>query len=132
MPRELIIPATVMSLAFVFYTTGVWAERTARDLKAWHVAAFWAGIACDSAATHMMLRMLLQRGAVSDWPHTLTGGSALALMAIHAAWATWILLRGSAAARQGFHRYSIAVWAVWLVPYVGGMVAGIMRGAGAS
>ncbi len=130
MPRELIVPAIVMSLAFVFYTTGVWAERAARDLKTWHVTAFWLGIACDTAATEMMLRMLVAQGGVNDWIHTVTGASALGLMAVHAVWATWTLVRGSDAVRKGFHRYSIAVWAVWLVPYLGGMVAGIMRGAG--
>ncbi len=40
MPRELILPATVMSLAFVFYTTGVWSERIQRDLRGWHVVLF--------------------------------------------------------------------------------------------
>lgn len=130
MPRELIVPALIMSLAFVCYTTGVWAERMARDLRSWHVVAFWLGIAADSTATHMMLRMLIANGGVSDWVHTLTGASALGLMAIHAVWATWTLLRGSEPARRGFHRYSIAVWAIWLVPYFGGMVAGIARDQG--
>jgi uncharacterized repeat protein (TIGR03987 family) len=127
MPRELIIPATVMSLAFVFYTTGVFAERRARDLRGWHVVLFWLGIVCDSTATEMMLRLMLAGGAsVHDWPHILTGALALALMLGHAIWATWTLVRGSEAA---LHRYSIIVWAVWLVPYLGGMIAGMMRGA---
>ncbi len=128
MPKELIIPATIMSLAFVFYTTGVWAERFARNLRPWHVVLFWVGIVCDTTATEMMFRMLIANGMVRDWAHTLTGAAALSLMLIHAIWATWTLLRGSEAAKRGFHRYSVAVWAVWLVPYLGGMIAGIMRG----
>jgi len=130
MPRELIVPAIVMSLAFVFYTAGVWAERAARDLRSWHVALFWVGIACDTTATEMMFRLLREQGGVRDWSHTLTGAAALGLMAAHAVWATWTLLRGSESARRGFHRFSVAVWALWLVPYLGGMVAGIARGAG--
>ncbi|MDZ4169274.1 MAG: HsmA family protein [Coriobacteriia bacterium] len=130
MPRELIVPAIIMSLAFVFYTTGVWAERAARDLKTWHVVMFWLGIVCDSVATEMMFRMLVANGGVSDWSHTLTGAAALGLMAVHAIWATWTRWRGSESARRGFHRYSVAVWAVWLIPYLGGMIAGIMRGSG--
>lgn len=129
MPPELIIPATLMTLAFVFYTTGVWAERAARDLRVWHVAAFWVGLTCDTVATEMMFRMLIASGGVSDWVHTLTGAAALSLMAGHATWATWTLVRGSEAARRGFHRFSLIVWVVWLVPYLGGMVAGIARGA---
>lgn len=130
MPPELILPATVMTLAFVFYSAGVWAERFAQDLKPWHLVAFWLGLGCDSAATDMMFRMLVAAGGVSDWAHTLTGGTALLLMAVHALWASWTLWRGSETTRRGFHRYSVVVWVVWLIPYLGGMVAGILRGTG--
>ena len=116
-----------MSLAFVFYTTGVWAERVQRDLRAWHVALFWVGLACDGYATTLM-RALTAAGENAGLVHTVTGVAAFGLMAIHAAWASWVLLRGSAEARRGFHRYSIVVWTVWLVPYFGGMIAGIARG----
>jgi len=33
MPQMLILPAIIMSLAFVLYTAGVWSERLQRDLK---------------------------------------------------------------------------------------------------
>jgi uncharacterized repeat protein (TIGR03987 family) len=127
MPPELLLPATIMSLAFVFYTTGVWSERLQRDLRAWHVALFWLGLACDGYATSLMER-LTAIGERAGVVHTVTGVAAFALMAAHAAWATWVLLRGSREGREGFHRYSIVVWAVWLVPYFGGMAAGIARG----
>lgn len=127
MPRELVVPATFMTLAFVFYTAGVFAERIARDLLPWHLGLFWAGLACDTAGTEMM-RRLTAAGETPSLLHSLTGGAALALMAGHAVWATWTVTRGSEDARRGFHRYSVAVWAVWLVPYLGGMVAGITRG----
>lgn len=130
MPRELIVPAIVMSLAFVFYTAGVWTERRAGRLRREHVVLFWLGIACDSAATEMMFRMIVEQGAVRDWSHTLTGGAALLLMAAHAVWATVTLTRGSDTAKRRFHRYSVIVWAIWLVPYLGGMLAGMMRGFG--
>ena len=127
MPRELIFPATVMSLAFVFYTTGVWTERLQRDLRIWHVALFWIGLACDGYATSLM-RQLTAAGENAGVLHTVTGVSAFGLMALHALWATWVLVRGSREARSGFHRFSILVWGVWLVPYFGGMIAGIARG----
>jgi uncharacterized repeat protein (TIGR03987 family) len=128
MPRELILPATIMSLAFVFYTAGVWSERIQRDLRAWHVVLFWMGLTCDGYATSLMERLVAvgeRAGAV----HAVTGGAAFGLMAVHAVWATWVLFRGSRQAREGFHRYSIVVWVVWLVPYFGGMAAGMARGA---
>lgn len=129
MPRELILPAIIMSLAFVFYTAGVWSERIQRDLRVWHVVLFWTGLACDGLATSLMER-LVAAGERAGAVHAVTGAAAFGLMALHAAWATWVLLRGSRQAREGFHRYSIVVWVVWLVPYFGGMAAGIARGAG--
>lgn len=130
MPKQLILPAIVMSLAFVFYTTGVWSERIQRDLRGWHVALFWLGLASDSYATSLM-RQLVASGERAGFVHTITGIAAIGLMAVHAAWATWVLFRGNREARTGFHRYSIVVWAIWLVPYFGGMIAGIARGANA-
>jgi hypothetical protein len=26
-----------------------------------------------------------------------------------------------------FHRYSLVVWLIWLIPYFGGMIAGMTR-----
>jgi len=130
MPRELIVPAIAMSLAFAFYTTGVWAERAARDLRPWHVLAFWAGWACDAWGTWLM-EELRRAGQESGLIHGVTGASAFALMGLHALWAAWVLARGTEDARRGFHRYSIAVWVLWLIPYLGGMVAGVMKGTGA-
>jgi uncharacterized repeat protein (TIGR03987 family) len=128
MPQQLILPATIMSLAFVFYTTGVWWERLERRLRGRHVALFWLGIVCDGTATYLM-RQLVIAGEDPGFIHSVTGLAAFLLMLLHALWATWVLAKGSAEARAGFHRYSVAVWAMRLVPYVGGMVAGMMRGA---
>jgi len=58
MPRELILPAMLMTLAFLFYTTGVFAERAVRDLRGWHVIVFWLGLACDSLGTEMMTQLI--------------------------------------------------------------------------
>jgi len=128
MPSELIVPTTLMTLAFVFYSTGVWGERMARYLRGWHVAAFWLGLACDALGTELMRQMRIA-GEDPGMIHSVTGLSAFLLMAAHALWASWVLARGSEEARSGFHRYSIVVWTVWLIPYMGGMIAGMMRGA---
>lgn len=127
MPSELILPAALMTLAFVFYTAGVFAERAVRDLRGWHVVVFWLGLTCDSLGTQMMTG-LIEIGARPTLMHTLTGGAALLLMAGHTLWATWVLVRGSEQMRTNFHRYSIAVWAIWLIPYFGGMIAGMTNG----
>jgi uncharacterized repeat protein (TIGR03987 family) len=64
-----------------------------------------------------------------DWSslHTITGQIALWLMFAHAVWATRVVRRGTEEAKRRFHRFSLMVWTIWLVPYFGGMILG-MRG----
>jgi len=126
MSALLIASFTLITLALVFYSLGVWSERIARYLKRWHVAAFWTGFLFDVSGTWAMHRLAEGRFDLRD-PHTLTGQIALWLMLFHAIWATWVAWKGSAEARTGFHRYSLFVWGVWLIPYFGGMYIG-MRG----
>lgn len=130
MPSELILPSAVMTLAFVAYSTGVWAERIARDLKRWHVTAFWLGWILDAYGTLLMER-LRAAGEQPGLIHAVAGASAFILMGVHAAWATWVIRNGSTEARRSFHRYSLAVWVLWLIPYLGGMVAGVSKGLSA-
>ncbi len=124
MSSTLGIATVLITLALVFYTIGVWAERLARYLKPWHLVFFWLGLACDTGGTYAM-ELISGRITWTSW-HTITGMLAIALMAIHTVWATVVVVRNDDRARQVFHRYSLAVWIFWLVPYLGGMVAGMM------
>ena len=126
MSTPLIISTTLITLALAFYSLGVWSERIARYLKNWHVAAFWSGFFFDISGTWAMHRMA-ERPFDLRAPHTLTGQIALWLMLIHAVWATVVTRKGSDRARRGFHRYSLIVWLVWLIPYFGGMYLGMRR-----
>jgi uncharacterized repeat protein (TIGR03987 family) len=115
--------AILITLALVFYTLGVWAERLSRYLKGWHLWAFWTGFFFDSTGT--MAMDLMSPGF--DWTssHTLTGQLALWLMLAHAIWATRVVRKNDEALRKDFHKYSLVVWLIWLVPYVGGMYLGM-------
>ncbi len=124
MPASLTASFTLITLALAFYSLGVWAERIARYLKPWHVAAFWTGFAFDVSGTWAMHRLAEGRFDVLE-PHTLTGQIALWLMLGHAIWATRVARSGSEDALKGFHRYSLVVWLIWLVPYFGGMYLGM-------
>jgi uncharacterized repeat protein (TIGR03987 family) len=126
MSALMIISTTLITLALVFYSLGVWSERVAHYIKPWHVAAFWTGFFFDVTGTwtmHLMANGPLDMRA----PHTLTGQIAIWLMFAHAIWATLVVRRGSEAARTGFHRYSLIVWLIWLIPYFGGMYIGMTR-----
>jgi uncharacterized repeat protein (TIGR03987 family) len=120
----LVLSSTLITLALAFYSAGVWFERFSRYLKKWHVLAFWTGFSFDISGTWTMTRL-------SEHPfnllklHTLTGQIALWLMLIHAIWATWVVIKGSESSRTRFHRYSLVVWLIWLVPYFGGMIMGM-------
>jgi uncharacterized repeat protein (TIGR03987 family) len=126
MPTLVILSSTLITLALVFYSIGVWSERIARYLKTWHVVAFWTGFIFDVSGTLAMHR--LAKGPFDlRAPHTLTGQIALWLMLVHAIWATRVAGQGTEAARTGFHRYSLIVWLIWLIPYFGGMFLGMRR-----
>ena len=121
-----IISFSLITTALLFYTIGVWAERIRRYLKLWHVAAFWTGFAFDVAGTLVMHKMAEGPFDILE-PHTFTGQVALWLMLIHASWASFVVWRGSEKSRTKFHRYSIIVWVLWLVPYFGGIYIGMSR-----
>jgi uncharacterized repeat protein (TIGR03987 family) len=123
----LTIATVLITLALVFYTVGVWAERLARYLKPWHLGAFWLGLAFDVSGTFAMEQMSRRLDPTSV--HTWTGVLAIVLMLAHAVWATIVVRRNDERARATFHRLSLVVWLFWLVPYVGGMVAGMSGGS---
>ncbi len=105
--------------ALTFYSIGVWRERFAGRLRPTHVAFFWLGLCCDTAGTELMRRIV---GGLELNAHAVTGALALVLMLVHAIWAAGVLHHGGEKALTIFHRFSVAVWAFWLVPFVSGMV----------
>jgi uncharacterized repeat protein (TIGR03987 family) len=116
----------VINLALLFYSIGVWSERIQGRLKIWHTAFFWLGLVCDTWGTGMMFDFV---GGMSYDIHGISGLLAIVLMFVHAIWATLVLLRKDEKMVVRFHKFSIFVWLVWLIPYFSPMVVG-MLGAG--
>ena len=116
---------TAITLALIFYTIGVWSEHRARVLKAIHLVFFWLGLCMDTAGTAMMARMADNDGGALMSAHGITGAIAIVLMMIHAIWATVVLVRKDEKAMHTFHRFSIIVWIIWLIPFVLGMMMGM-------
>jgi uncharacterized repeat protein (TIGR03987 family) len=114
----------IITLALVFYSIGVWSERLAGRLKPWHLAFFWLGLVCDTIGTGMMFEMA---GGLSLTIHAASGLLAIILMFIHAVWATVVLVRTDERMIRSFHRLSVAVWLIWLVPYFSPMILGVNR-----
>jgi len=126
MSALLILSMILISSACIFYSVGVWAEKLARYLKPWHVTFFWTGFIFDITATLTM--HIIAKGHFNILSlHTLTGQIAIWLMFGHAIWATCVSKKGSESKRAGFHKYSLIVWIIWLIPYIGGMYIGFTK-----
>jgi len=104
----------IITAALVFYSIGVWSERIQGMLKSWHLVFFVLGLICDTWGTGMMLNFA---GGITFDIHGLSGLIAIILMFIHAAWATVVLIRKNENAIQNFHKFSVLVWVIWLIPY---------------
>lgn len=129
MDIKLIFAIITITLALVFYTIGVFGERKSGTLQKKHVVTFWCGLVFDTTGTTIMTFIASagtgQISAAASLLHGITGIAAIALMLFHAAWATYVLIKGSGDLRSSFHKFSIIVWAVWLVPYVLGAFVGM-------
>ncbi len=118
----LAIAIVAITGALVLYTVGVWGEKLSGGLKPHWLAFFWLGLVLDTTGTAAMGR--IAGGAFRLDLHGVTGLLAIVLMGAHALWATLVLARRDERAARGFHKLSIVVWAIWLVPYLSGVVLG--------
>lgn len=122
MEPQLLKAVIFITLALVFYTIGVWSEKIQGHLKPWHLILFYFGLICDTLGTHFMSKL---SDASFMTLHGITGLLAIILMFIHAIWATIVLIQKDPAKIQSFHKLSIIVWIIWLVPYFLGMFLGM-------
>lgn len=119
----LIFAIVFINLALVFYTIGVWAEKLQKNLKVWHVVVFWLGLVCDTLGTSAMGEIA---GSIFKFNfHGITGMLAIILMLIHAVWATVVILKKDEKLKASFHKLSIFVWIIWLIPMISGMIFGM-------
>jgi len=122
MPSIMIFGTIFITLALVFYSIGVWTEKLSGRLKGWLLVFFWTGLVCDTTGTAIMMDYA---GGLGFDLHSVTGVIAILLMIIHAIWATVVLVRKNEKALTNFHKFSIIVWMIWLIPYFNGFIAGM-------
>ena len=119
----LIYASTAITLALVFYSIGVWSEKIQGELKVWHLVVFYIGLVFDTTGMMMMSNIAGDVTLLSF--HGLTGLLAILLMLFHAVWATVVLVRNDQKARANFHKLSLIVWLIWLIPFVSGAIFGV-------
>lgn len=112
-----------ITLALVFYTIGVWSEKIQSELKKWHVSIFWIGLVFDTLGTTLMGK-IANDGLKFNF-HGITGLLAIVLMSFHALWATVVLSNNDTKAKTNFHKFSIIVWLIWLIPFISGAIFGM-------
>jgi len=115
--------STIITSALVFYSIGVWGERITGRLKAWHLVFFVLGLICDTWGTGMMFKYV---GGMAFDVHGISGVIAIVLMLIHALWALVVLLKKDEKAIVNFHKFSLVVWLIWLIPYFSPMFFNIV------
>ena len=124
MKLDFIAAIVAISLALVFYTLGVWSEKFAGRLRGRHLALFWIGLVFDTTGTTLMGEIA---GGLDFNLHGITGVLAIILMLGHALWATLVFVRKDEQKLRDFHKFSLFVWLVWLVPFITGMIAAMAR-----
>lgn len=119
----LISAITTITLALILYTIGVWSEKIQGTLKAWHVGIFYAGLIFDTIGTTLMSKIAKTHFTFNF--HGITGLLAILLMLFHAVWASVVLKKNDNNLKLKFHKLSIVVWFIWLVPFVSGAIFGM-------
>jgi uncharacterized repeat protein (TIGR03987 family) len=108
----------IITLALIFYSIGVWSERFQGKLKPWHLVFFVLGLICDTWGTGLMLDFA---GGLTADIHGISGMAAIILMLIHAVWAFVVLRKNDEKMINNFHKFSLLVWFIWLIPYLSPM-----------
>jgi len=108
-----------MMAAVTAYTVAVFTERKAGIIKKNHLYIFGIGLFFDTLGTTSM--SLISDSFKFDI-HGITGLTALLLMMLHVVLAIYIYIAGSEKQKTGFHKYSLMIWMIWLIPFATGMI----------
>ena len=118
MPVYVMSGLLAVTLAFVFYTWGIWGARRGSEIRTKHVVFLWLGLILDAGGTGLMA---MQIGYYRMDIHGIIGTVAILLMLVSAIWAT--VAKKDEEATVKYLKFSILVWAFWLLPYLYGFVA---------
>lgn len=121
----LVYAVITITLAFIFYTIGVWSEKVQGRLKKWHVVVFYLGLVFDTTGTTIMSKIATEGFKLNF--HGITGLLAIILMLFHALWATFVLIKNNEKQKESFHKLSIIVWIIWLFPFISGAIFGMTK-----
>lgn len=121
---NLTLIAAIVSIltAAVLYTIAVFSEQRSGVLRPWHLGLFWLGLVFDTIGTTLMSDIA---GGFELNLHGALGALAIALMLIHAVWATIAIVFKQEAVLAKFHTFSTHVWGLWMLSLVSGLLLNI-------
>jgi len=119
----LAVAIVTITAALVFYTAAVFWEKKTGYLRGIHLLLFTLGLICDITGTTLMGQLAGDQFKLNF--HGITGALAILLMLIHTIWAIVVHASKHPEPKVNFHKYSLFVWVLWLVPYISGMVFGM-------
>ena len=115
-----------MVAALVLYTYAVFSGRR-QGLHFKHLVAFGLGLASDAIGTMAMSALTRDVGPAPDWHHY-SGVVSLGGMGLHFVLALGAtLVRRADAINRTFHRVSLTIYTLWLLAFVSGGAAGMMK-----
>lgn len=126
----LITAIALITSALIFYTIGVWAEKLQGSLKPWHAFMFIIGLFFDTTGT-LTMESIARSQEISMTTtgfnlHSFTGLAAILLMLVHSLWAIWVLKKKDSLQSKTFHKFSLFVWCIWLIPFLSGAISKMM------
>lgn len=111
--------------ALILYTVAIWSEKIQGKLKKWHLFTIYLGLISDIVGTALMSKMA--KGGFQFNFHGITGLIGITLMLFQAVWGTIVLIKNDEKAKTDFHKFSILVWIIWLIPYISGAFLGMAK-----
>lgn len=116
----------LMNLALLFYTWAVFSGRQ-QGLRSKHLIIFGIGLLSDYLGTMEMNQFARLHGKAPQWHHVV-GVASLAGMAFHFLLALIAsLLKRAETVNRVFHRVSLTIYSCWLLAFITGAVAGMIR-----
>ncbi|MCD6412002.1 MAG: TIGR03987 family protein [Thermoplasmata archaeon] len=120
----LVLSIIAFSMALVCYTTGVFSEMIAKELKPWHVKIFWLGFLFEICGAIPMF-MRSEKGNISL--HKIVGAIGLALIITHNVLASIAIRTNLDIVLKLFPKFSAFVYAIWLIAFITGMIIGMKK-----
>ncbi len=130
MKLALLTGISFITLAFIFYTAGIFKFRKKKFLKWNHIILFWLGFLFDLMGTLEMSTLKgiqkynLDSERINAF-HTLSGILAILIMLVFSLWATFIFVRDREEEKLTLYKFSLWAWIIWLIPYTIGIYMGM-------